>query len=77
MEDTMGSVAMEGAPPQVVLEALEGYSILIQEVYMEASSGVHWAGVPRWTDYLVAYLVAESENRTKVANADMQDFPQW
>lgn len=71
----MASVKKAGRPPQVVLEALEMYIMLLSEVYEEASKGTHWNGVPSWEDFAKEYHAAELENRRIQANADMQSLP--
>lgn len=67
----MASTGNKQRPPQVVLEALEGYVTILSEVYGEACMGEHWAGVPDWDDYLAAYEAAENENRALETNADL------
>lgn len=72
----MASTGNKKRPPQVVLEALEGYITILNEVYSEACMGEHWAGVPEWESYRIAYEAAEKENRALEQNANLPNLPE-
>ena len=74
-KNTTRSAGNGKRPTPLVGEALEGYAALIGEVYTEAMTGEHWAGVPDWNEYLTHYLAAEEENRRIEANENMPDIP--